>query len=88
MQPIATDDPVSWCVCLSRGSAVQKQLNGSRSQRIEVPFGAKILGEAKYTVLNGGPNLLWRGKVRKNLADCKVQEQARVFRGRIFPTRD
>jgi len=51
VRPIATDHPLAYVsVCLSRGCAVQKRLNGSRSCR-DGDF-----EDPSHIVLNGGPD--------------------------------
>jgi len=56
MRPIATDDPVAWCVslfvCLSSGCGLCRQ-----EHYCEVLFRVEIFGDSRHIILNGTPDL-------------------------------
>lgn len=49
-EPVVTDDPVAWCVCLLYGCAVQKLLNSLMSYFGETTGGTRH-------VVEGSPDL-------------------------------
>jgi len=57
MEPAGTDDPVAWCVSLSRGCAEQKM-----AERIEVLFGVKTKGPKAHCIRWGPDSCMARGK--------------------------
>jgi len=50
IQPIATDDPVAWCVSLP--VSVTQLRCAKTDEQIEIPFGVEIFGEPGHTVLD------------------------------------
>jgi len=68
MRPIATDNPVAWCVSLF----VTKLSCLKAVERIKVLFEAETLWYPKHIVLDGGHNPVY-GEVevkKKNFAHC------------------